>query len=81
MPNDVKFELELTSQDDGEFWMCFRDFCREYCNMIICNLSPDFDHDGVSDKAGKSTRLTILCYTQGLNLITYTSDFMMYFSF
>ena len=21
--------------------------------MIICNLSPDFDHDGISDKAGK----------------------------
>ena len=54
VPIDAKIELELTSQDDGEFWMCFRDFCREYCNMIICNLSPDFDHDGVSDKAGKS---------------------------
>ena len=52
MPNDIKIELELTSQDDGEFWMCYRDFRREYCNMIICNLSPDFDHDGVSDKAG-----------------------------
>ena len=53
MPNDAKIELEVTSQDDGEFWMCFRDFCREYCNMIICNLSPDFDHDGISDKAGR----------------------------
>lgn len=51
VPNDIKIELELTSQDDGEFWMCYRDFRREYCNMIICNLSPDFDHDGVSDKA------------------------------
>ncbi|XP_052796147.1 calpain-8-like [Mya arenaria] len=49
--NDVKRELELTSQDDGEFWMSFDDFRKEYCNMIICNLSPDFDHDGISDKA------------------------------
>ncbi|KAK3593824.1 hypothetical protein CHS0354_014371, partial [Potamilus streckersoni] len=48
---DVKRHLELTPQDDGEFWMCFRHFCLEYCNMIICNLSPDFDHDGISDKA------------------------------
>jgi len=52
VPNDIKKELELTSQDDGEFWMCFNDFRKEYCNMIICNLSPDFDHDGISDKAG-----------------------------
>ncbi|XP_041372886.1 calpain-8-like [Gigantopelta aegis] len=51
VPEDVKLELELTSQDDGEFWMCFQDFRREYCNMIICNLSPDFDNDGISDKA------------------------------
>ncbi|XP_071096682.1 calpain-2 catalytic subunit-like [Haliotis cracherodii] len=51
VPDDVKLELELTSQDDGEFWMSFQDFRREYCNMIICNLSPDFDHDGISDKA------------------------------
>ncbi|OWF52292.1 calpain-9-like [Mizuhopecten yessoensis] len=48
---DIKQDLELTTQDDGEFWMNFRDFRREYCNMIICNLSPDFDHDGISDKA------------------------------
>ncbi|KAH3841202.1 calpain-2 catalytic subunit-like [Dreissena polymorpha] len=49
--NDVKQLLELTTQDDGEFWMCFKDFRKEYCNMIICNISPDFDHDGISDKA------------------------------
>lgn len=54
MPNDIKVELELTSQDDGEFWMGYSDFRKEYCNMIICNLSPDFDHDGISDKAGNS---------------------------
>lgn len=52
--DDVKVELELTSQDDGEFWMNFKDFRREYCNMIICNISPDFDHDGISDKAGRN---------------------------
>lgn len=47
----VQTELELKTQDDGEFWMCYKDFQKEYCNMIICNLSPDFDHDGISDKA------------------------------
>lgn len=32
--------------------MNYDDFRREYCNMIVCNLSPDFDHDGISDRAG-----------------------------
>lgn len=47
----IQIDLELKTQDDGEFWMNYRDFRKEYCNMIICNLSPDFDHDGISDKA------------------------------
>ena len=50
--NDVKDQLEILSRDDGEFWMNYDDFRREYCNMIVCNLSPDFDHDGISDRAG-----------------------------
>ena len=54
VPETIKRELEVTSKDDGEFWMSFSDFRREYSNMIICNMSPDFDHDGISDKAGKS---------------------------
>ncbi|XP_061173562.1 calpain-3-like [Saccostrea echinata] len=49
--NDVKDQLELLSRDDGEFWMNYNDFRREYCNMIVCNLSPDFDHDGINDRA------------------------------
>ncbi|RUS72090.1 hypothetical protein EGW08_020151 [Elysia chlorotica] len=51
VPETIKRELEVTSKDDGEFWMSFGDFRREYSNMIICNMSPDFDHDGISDKA------------------------------
>ncbi|KAK3097257.1 hypothetical protein FSP39_008136 [Pinctada imbricata] len=51
VPEYVKELLEVTSRDDGEFWMNYNDFRSEYCNMIVCNLSPDFDHDGISDKA------------------------------
>lgn len=54
VPDVIKEELELTSKDDGEFWMSFDDFRHQYCNMIICNLAPDFDHDGISDKAGEN---------------------------
>ncbi|CAL1535592.1 unnamed protein product, partial [Lymnaea stagnalis] len=53
VPETVKRELNLSTKDDGEFWMSFNDFKREYCNMIICNMSPDFDHDGISDKTGR----------------------------
>ncbi|GFS15442.1 calpain-2 catalytic subunit [Elysia marginata] len=55
VPETIKRELEVTSKDDGEFWMSYSDFRREYSNMIICNMSPDFDHDGISDKAGEAT--------------------------
>ena len=36
--------------DDGEFWMeFFTDFCREFEEVSICTLGPDFNHDGVVD--------------------------------
>ena len=36
--------------DDGEFWMeFFTDFCREFEEVSICTLGPDFNHDGIVD--------------------------------
>nr|DBA27290.1 TPA: hypothetical protein GDO54_011453 [Pyxicephalus adspersus] len=39
---DPKVKAALDKQsDDGEFWMAFSDFIKEYSRLEICNLSPD----------------------------------------
>ncbi|GFY57902.1 calpain-A [Trichonephila inaurata madagascariensis] len=48
----TKHELEWRRRDDGEFWMEYKDFCREFEEVTICTLGPDFDGDGVAEEAG-----------------------------
>ncbi|KAG8195246.1 hypothetical protein JTE90_028397 [Oedothorax gibbosus] len=48
----TKHSLEWRRRDDGEFWMEYRDFCREFEEVTICTLGPDFDGDGVAEEAG-----------------------------
>ncbi|XP_035215469.1 calpain-B-like [Stegodyphus dumicola] len=48
----TKYQLEWRRRDDGEFWMEYKDFCREFEEVTICTLGPDFDGDGVAEEAG-----------------------------
>ena len=46
----VKRAMGQNRLDDGEFWMeFFSDFCREFEEVSICTLGPDFNHDGIVD--------------------------------
>ncbi|XP_029708160.2 calpain-A isoform X10 [Aedes albopictus] len=41
IPDEQKEELGLNFDNDGEFWMSYRDFTRYFDRIEICNLSPD----------------------------------------
>ncbi|CAH4037494.1 unnamed protein product [Pieris brassicae] len=41
IPESEKDELGLTFDDDGEFWMAFKDFSQHFDRLEICNLNPD----------------------------------------
>ncbi|XP_017779020.1 PREDICTED: calpain-A-like isoform X2 [Nicrophorus vespilloides] len=54
IPDHEKEDLGLNFDDDGEFWMSYKDFQKYFDRIEICNLSPD----SVSDDSGKRWELS-----------------------
>jgi calpain len=49
---EARRALGLHKICDGEFWMeFFVDFCREFEEVSICTLGPDFNRDGLVDNS------------------------------
>lgn len=57
--DQTKKEIGLQAKDDGEFWMSYRDFCKQFQEVTICQYGPDFDGDGVVDKFGEEIQLLV----------------------
>jgi len=53
LDEEQKQKISFTSRADGEFYMSYRDFCRQFQEITICTLGPDFDGDGIGDMPGK----------------------------
>lgn len=39
--SSVKDSLEFKIANEGEFWMCFEDFCRSFDSIQFCHMTPD----------------------------------------
>lgn len=48
----MKNAIQYKNSPDGEFWMSMDDFCKEFEEVSICTIGPDYDGDGIADYTG-----------------------------
>jgi calpain len=70
VPDDVKKDIGLVVQDNGEFWMPMSAFQTQYSNVLMCHMSPEQLMDEVI-QADKMSAWTVIQkpgqWTPGVN--------------
>ncbi|CAG9797112.1 unnamed protein product [Chironomus riparius] len=62
IPDYAKKQIGLTFEHDGEFWMSFKDFLRNFDSLDICNLSPDSFEDDQEMKTPRKRQWNMNVY-------------------
>lgn len=60
IPDNEKEQIGLTFEEDGEFWISFKDFAKHFMRLEICNLSPDsLTEDELSKESKKRWEMSV----------------------
>ncbi|CAG0880476.1 unnamed protein product [Darwinula stevensoni] len=59
IPKEEKESIGLTFDDDGEFWMSFKDFLANFQRLEICNLNPDSLEDDEQSAAKTKWEMSV----------------------
>lgn len=55
----VKESLEFKIANEGEFWICFDDFCRAFNSIQFCHMTPDAFSDEIHKVKTKNKKLSL----------------------
>ncbi len=73
----LKEQLNQQDREDGTFWMTFEDFCREFDNIGICKVHPNFVYNAIQKKViidNKTKTFPVLIHTRKAGTFYFSVD-------